>query len=47
MKSANQKRKILVISRNQELAELAGRSAGQMAELIVAMNATEGLGKIR
>jgi methylenetetrahydrofolate reductase (NADPH) len=47
MKSANQKRKILVISRNQELAELAGRATGQMVELIVAINATEGLGKIR
>jgi methylenetetrahydrofolate reductase (NADPH) len=47
MKSANQKRKILVISRNQELAELAGRATRQMVELIVAINATEGLGKIR
>jgi methylenetetrahydrofolate reductase (NADPH) len=47
MKSANQKRTILVISRDQELATIAGKAAGPMAEVTFAGDRAEGLGKIR
>jgi methylenetetrahydrofolate reductase (NADPH) len=47
MKSANQRRRILVIGASGELKELAEKAAGQMAEIVFAQNGIEGLGKIR
>jgi methylenetetrahydrofolate reductase (NADPH) len=47
MKSANQKRRVLVISESRELKERAEKAAGQMAEMSFAPNEAEGLGLIR
>jgi methylenetetrahydrofolate reductase (NADPH) len=47
MKSAHQKRSLLVISQRRELRESAGKAAGPMAEIIFAVNEAEGRAKIQ